>query len=1206
LEENNQIPKDKFMKKNVNQGFFAKRRLYKIFIAMKLAFILSLVCSLQLSASVYSQNTRLNLKVNKLSLVEVLKEIRNNSEFSFVYDLEDVEYVQSVSLNTKDASVEEILEVCFENTNLTYDIVDKVVVIMQKPDEAPANKEVQKKKEFKGTVTDKDGNTLPGVSVVVKGSFLGTTTDGNGKYKIVVPAKAEVLVYSFVGMISKEITLGDRTEINVTLQSIAAKLMEVVITGYGQIEKRKLSSSVVTVHAKDLNEGGVVSLDQMLEGKITGLAVMGNTSTPGAATKIRIRGSSSITGNREPVWVVDGVIIEDPVPISTQDLNDLDNVNLIGNAISFIDPEDISRIDVLKDASATAIYGVKAANGVIVVTTKKGRIGKPKIRYSTSYSWQTRPSYSKLHLMNSKERVEVSEEIYNRGLLYKTEPADIGYEGALYDLFNLNINESQFDSRIQKLKEQNTDWFDILFDTALTQKHSVSISGANDKTNYYFSGGFSDSKASISGTGMKKYNALMKMSYNINKKLRLSLQLRGAFNDKEYLNSSIDAYSYAYNTSRAIPFEKSNGEFEFYNRGVSNDGFYKYNIQNEINNSGRTIKNGNINLNANVSYKITSNLTYNGLVSINRTNTNEEEWFNDKTYKSDKLRGCSKDVFDPLQDYYSENSELPFGGELKNRNNNSTAYTIRNNISYKKYFNEKHEITSTIGTETRSNTYTGLQTVERGYLPERGKGFVSIDPTKFTKYHAWLKRNTNIITDRTTNVLSYYATATYSYDNRYSINGNFRADGSNKFGQDDDNKFLPVWSGSFRWNLHNENFLINSDIVNLFAFRFSYGVQGNVSPDQTPNLIIKQNPLDQTSQMYSSYISRLPNPNLIWEKTISQNIAVDYAFLKNRISGSFEMYKKEGKDQIIRKEVSSVTGSKTVSINDGTLENSGVEFSIRGKVIDTKDFDWTLSFNAYQNKNKVTKSGSKSQYKFNDYINGSLVRNGESLNGFYSYKFDKLDENGLPTFKDQEETDGITQEDMYNQIFAYSGKRVADVNGGFGSKIRYKAFTLNLLFSFSKGKKVRLNNLYDNLGQKLPLPQQNMSDEFTKRWRSPGDENLTNIPALSDQSLALNYFGSGEREIEIGDNRWYMYNKSDLRVVSADYIRLRNVSLKYRLPKHICKKINLHGANFRLEARNLFVITNKKLKGQDPDQIGFGKGIVPVTPSYTFGFDVTF
>ena len=544
---------------------------------------------------------------------------------------------------------------------------------------------------------------------------------------------------------------------------------------------------------------------------------------------------------------------------------------------------------------------------------------------------------------------------------------------------------------------------------------------------------------------------------------------------------------------------------------------------------------------------------------------------------------------------------LPYGGELKNDNTLSSTYTVRAGFNYFKRLHETHEIDVNVGSEARSVKYDGISTVQRGYLPDRGKKFVAINAAEWPLYNEWLMANPDVVVDRLTNVVSFYGTFTYTYDDRYTANFNIRTDGSNKFGQDKSTKFLPVWSAAVRWNIHNEVFFRNVQWMNLLALKGSYGVQGNVHSDQTPDLIVSMSGMDDVSKEYMSSLNKLQNPYLKWEKTKSYNLALEFAFLNNRISGYAEYYLKKGEDQIITKRVSMVSGKRDVSINGGDVENKGWEFTLNGTPIKTKDFTWGLSLNMYQNYNKVTSKNQTQTYDYKDYLQGNLIMESKPLDGFYSYKFDGLDEEGLPKFKDIDEPDGISKEEMFAKAFTYSGKRVADFNGGFSTYFSFKGFTLNALFAFSVGKKVRLNNLYESTGQMLPLPQQNMSDEFVHRWRKGVNEN-TNIPALSDLSLA---YSDMERKYTISSNMWEMYNNADLRVVSGDFLRMRNISLSYNLPEHLYKHIGVSGVSLRLEAGNLWLWANKKLRGQDPEQMTLGSGTVPPTKSFTFGLNIS-
>ena len=316
-------------------------------------------------------------------------------------------------------------------------------------------------KTVTGHVTDENGEAAPGIAVMVKGTTTGTMTDENGNFRLSVKfvqgGQTPVLVFSCIGKITKEIRC-TREHFEVEMEDELAALVGAIInTGYQRIDRRMSTSSVASISGEDVLQANATTLDNMLQGKIPGLSVMGSSSTPGAATKVRIRGTSTISGNREPLWVVDGVILDDPVSVSTEMLNNLDNVNLIGNAISGLNPMDIEKIDVLKDASATAIYGVRAANGVIVVTTKRGKMGAPRVNYSGTVTVTERPSYNKLNLMDSRERIDVSKEIAAKGLVYSFEPAAVGYEGLLYDLYDRKISYDQFLSGVQELGKRQGD-----------------------------------------------------------------------------------------------------------------------------------------------------------------------------------------------------------------------------------------------------------------------------------------------------------------------------------------------------------------------------------------------------------------------------------------------------------------------------------------------------------------------------------------------------------------------------------------------------------------------------------------------------------------------------------------------------------------------------------------------------------------------------
>ena len=342
--------------------------------------------------------------------------------------------------------------------------------------------ELQQQKQIKkirGIVTDKKKAPLPGVTVLIKGTTIGVSTDQNGRFEIVQPKDSNVtLIVSFIGMKTQTIVYKGK-ELNIVMEEDSQEMEEVVVTGYQVINRRKNTGSSQRLKMDDIMTAGVPNLDQMLEGRISGMTLVSGSGEVGVAPKIRIRGTSTLIGNREPLWVVDGIIVQDPVPISAEELNDPDYINRIGNAIAGLNPQDIERLDVLKDAAATALYGTKAANGVIVITTKKGRVGAPIINYNMTTTFRQRPRYSdrKIELMNSKERIQFSRELNEQHYVFSGHFNYVGYEGLLNDLYNGKINDTQFAEKVAYLETLNTDWFKLLTEDSFSHQHTVSISG---------------------------------------------------------------------------------------------------------------------------------------------------------------------------------------------------------------------------------------------------------------------------------------------------------------------------------------------------------------------------------------------------------------------------------------------------------------------------------------------------------------------------------------------------------------------------------------------------------------------------------------------------------------------------------------------------------------------------------------------------------
>uniref|UniRef100_UPI00259B2B1A SusC/RagA family TonB-linked outer membrane protein n=1 Tax=Parabacteroides goldsteinii TaxID=328812 RepID=UPI00259B2B1A len=389
---------------------------------LKIKMVFGLVCALafSVSASTFAQNERVTFHLTDVSIKHVLNEIQKQTQLSFIYNTEQLGHI---SVEARNEEVASLLDRIFANTGLTWKMQDAIILISQSSPCAKPQSQNEEFIQFSGIVTDASNTPLPGVTVKVQGSMFGTTTDANGKFRLNYPKSGSsnlVLEFSFIGMRTEKVKYAGQKEIKITLYEDEVELEEAIVTGYQVLDKRTLTSSITSVKAEDIMIPGVMSIDQMLEGRIPDMAFMLNSGEVGATPRLRVRGTSTLLGNREPLWVLDGIVMTDPVDVDPEDLNNPDYLNIIGNAIAGINPQDIERIDVLKDASATALYGTRAANGVIVVTTKKGRIGKPVLSYNHSSKFTRRPRYTdrNINLMNSQERVEFGKELTEQHYIF--------------------------------------------------------------------------------------------------------------------------------------------------------------------------------------------------------------------------------------------------------------------------------------------------------------------------------------------------------------------------------------------------------------------------------------------------------------------------------------------------------------------------------------------------------------------------------------------------------------------------------------------------------------------------------------------------------------------------------------------------------------------------------------------------------------------
>ena len=1081
----------------------------------------------------------------------------------------------------------------------------------------------QKVRVVTGHVYDPGKEALVGVTVAVKGSTSGgAITDENGRYMILVPNEnGTVIVFSSIGFEKKEVAVGDKKVIDVTMTEKSAYLDEVVVTGYQNVNRRELASAVSQIEMDEIKLSDKFSIDQMLAGQVAGMSVTTTGGGPSATPKIRIRGTSSLYGNTAPLWVLDGIILDDN-SVNWDASGNLDPLAedaqyLVGNAIAGVNPNDIESITVLKDASATAIYGVQAANGVIVVTTKKGRNGPAQVTYNGSVSINQRENYRRLYLMDAGERVQLSKDLLDSRLSYTRKDFNLGYEmlKAQYDAKKLT--RSQFDAAVTEMIDRNTDWFDLLFRNAVTQNHTLSLSGGNESTTYYSSVGASISQGTAREEVSKRYTATLKVNSWISPKVYIGFQLNGSITDNQGYHSSFNPDSYARETARTIPAYNADGSLFFYRPyesfSTSNmaNQTYAFNALHESQTTGNYADLASLTGLMNFVWKIYDGLRYEMTGSYVYNATKTTTWAQEDSYYVNQLRGY---VFDELEfgsSFWNE-SVIPQGGVLSKSEATKTTLDIRNTLSYSKDF-KGHLVSALATSEIRSVITDGFSGTHYGWMPERGQ---VISPSYTDAYIVDLKNGafTPVITDNRANTVSWIFSGIYSYKDKYTLNANVRMDGSNQFGENPKYRFLPIWSVAGKYALTNEAFMKPyEDWLSYLALRLSYGIQGNVDKGTSPDLVMQIGSIDSNTGMATSTVAYWPNEDLRWEKTTQYNVGLDFSFLLDRITATVDFYKKVGTDMIVNKTISAVNGYTIRKINGGNVNNSGVELAVKFTPLQTKDMRLVIGFVHSYNKNELIKANDETNNTRENMLSGSALIEGEALGTIYSYPFAGLDhETGLPVFYDKKgNTSATWLSKTYKNYTLYedeielvkSGVVSPPHTGGINLEYRWKEWILRGSFTYSLGAVNRLPFIYGDYDSVFD-PEKNVTREILNRWREPGDELHTNIPALYDDNT---YTNLGIRPMRANVDHIYgtsMYDYSTARVCSTNNLRLRSLSLSYIFNKKVLKKMHLSNFQISEQANNLFIIADKRWHGFDPEQGSSANSSIPRTYSLsvTIGF----
>jgi len=1172
---------------------------------MKLTIFLMIALIFQVAAKGHAQN--INLTENNASLDKVFKALHRQSGYNFVYTAQIVAPAKPVNLQLKNVSLKEALEQCFKDQPITYVIRQNTVVIQKRN---PVNLEQSVPPiEIKGIVVDETGREFPGVSVKIKGTRVTVVTDNSGKFQITVPDREAMLIFSYIGYKVQELSVQKSTVFSVKMQPAENALNDVVVTGYQSLNKKTLTASITTIKMKDLESIYQPNIDKLLQGQVPGLTVMTSSGAPGAVPQIRIRGTSTISGNVQPLWVVDGVILDDAVNASVDDI--LTNRNLIASGIGGVNVDDIESINVLKDAAATAIYGTKAANGVIVITSKKGVAGKTRINYTTNFSVAERPRIEDAYMMNSKERIDVNMEMIRKGVLNASsgKAGEYGtasdFERYFIDVNDRKISWDQFQEKVKGLEEVNTDWFKYLFRNAFTQRHSLNVSGGTERTTFYASGSYLDDQATAKGVGQKTYTGSLKVYTRIKDNIRLGLLLDvNARDNKSFFatDSRENPYEWSIYTSRAQAAYDESGNYNYmYYNG------FKYNFLENRNMGWRNSRNFGMRGTIDLEWKLLKDLTYSGLFAYSKQNTTDADIATENSYF---VKSRQRDVIE-IVDY----TAVPLwtdGGYRKDRNSYNGSITFRNQLAYNPVFNQVHYLNLMAGQEIRKSKFDEQTTEIYGYVHDRGHQ--QVPQFKMMQYLGtpYWRENLN-----ESAAVSYFGVASYTYDNRYSISLNARTDGSNRFGLKTNQLFQPLWAVGLNYQMKEESFFKDKEWLSYLTLKGSYGSQGNVAAQAYSDLVATIGTLDLINKEGYLTISAPKNPNLKWEMNYTTNLALEFGFWKRRLTGSIEYYNKKAADLLGSKEVSQVTGFSTVQVNWASMRNRGVEFSLSSINIDSKDFRWSTNVNFGYNKNEVLEVyssptvGTLTNAQRSNYSAAAVV--GKPINGLWSYRNAGLTKNGQASFYTEKEGQKVLQGMRNINGLEYSGTTMPVVQGGFTNTFSYKKLSLSALLIGSFGNVIRLRNLSQGYALSFPDATQNMSKDWVYRWRQPGDELNTDIPVLEKEQYGQDVAGSSP-------TNGTMYDNSNLRTVKGDFVRLQNLSLSYDLFSPRLRSNGIQNIRFMLQGNNLLTWKNSKLNGQDPESTGsvmrytqtnsanvsFGNTFLPVPRTYSLSITVQF
>lgn len=1162
----------------------------------------------QVSANSFGQNVKVNFKSQRLEVV--LNELKKQTGYSFLINSNYLKNARPVSIEAYNVPLAKVLDEVFSKQPFNYIVSDRIITINPEP----KDEEEVVQQSISGRVLGDGGKGLAGVTIVEVGTTNTTNSGEGGHFSIRMTNPNGALRFSSIGYISVDKPAANNMTVRLAIED--KNIDEVVVTGFQKIDKSKFTGSVSQVDKKNIDRSGALDVSRMLQGAAAGVSVQNTSGTFGATPKIRIRGNSSISANQEPLYVVNGVPITSPANVAVNQLYSGDPASVLGSAIAGLNAQDIEDIQILKDGAASALYGTRAANGVISITTKKGAYNSKSVNLSTALSVGLKPSIGSFNLMNSAQEMQLYKEMYDRGYLSNANwPTYTGaFTEAYRQLALRNYTLDQAYDELNRSAKANTNWFDVLFRNNLIQEHSLSFSGGGDKHTYYVSGSFADDNGQSIGFGTKRYTTDARTVFNITPKIDLDVNLNWSArdqktpgtNESKTLASSnyfevtrefeINPFLYAMQTSRAMYPYKADGSYNYYLENLT-----PFNIVEELKENFNDIKAQEVRLILRPTYRILKNLRYDGTFAIRRNQSKVSHIVTERSNMANAYRVDYNDVLrtqnallyqDPRDPYAYRESILPEGGYRYLWNTMQSFWSARNQLSFTERFGD-HNLSVMAGVEIEKTYVDRDYSKAYGYMYYGGK--VAAPSALAMIYAVNRDDRTYIETFQDRRSVGFYGNIQYSFKDKYNFDVSGRQDGSNMFGRMQRSKFLPNYGLGFAWNAHKEAFFENlnsSGKIDYLKFRVSHALRGN-SFETSPMLNANYINMVRLDPVNSSKGINVLDPelyNLAWEKDYTTNFAFDLS-LFNRLTLTAEYYTRRNKDLVVPFDIAQEDGYVSKRINFGTMRNNGVDITLGYRnLLNKEDFKWDVTLIYGYVKNKLIDGEAQSaQLSRITNPNGYPITD-YPLEGLFGFNYSRLSTEGRPLFNsDKGETQGIALASRDRSLITYLGSRQPLGTGSIANSFQYKGLEFRVFLTYSYGHKVFTQPIYqrayDDSGSK--------SGDLNYRWQTIGDEKYTNIPGLMSTIQRI-HVGTQSNMDETA------YNRSDFRAADASNLRLSEVLLAYDIGQFLNRRVpTVKNARVMLSANNLYYWASGRLRGVDPDLYLSGGTSLPNPRSFS-------